>query len=240
VLRKSVDQLSTEGVSTAGIELTGKERSDLERYLDVTRGEILFAKGVVLVEGDAEVYLVPALAQLQGLDLDVLGISVCSVGGTNFAPFVKFLGPQGLNLPFAVLTDFDPASGRSRGETRVAKLLADLGNPAPANTGTPLRQAAAQNGIFLNDHTLEVDLFRCGGNKSMGQTLKELAESKPAVDRAEAWLSDPATLDVPVFLADIEAIGKGRFAQRLATNMGKGACPTYIKEALDYVAARCS
>jgi hypothetical protein len=41
-------------------------------------------------------------------------------------------------------------------------------------------------------------------------------------------------------LSDINAIGKGRFAQRLATNMGKGPCPAYIKEALKYVAARFS
>ena len=27
---------------------------DIERYLDVSRGEVLFAKGVLLVEGDAE------------------------------------------------------------------------------------------------------------------------------------------------------------------------------------------
>lgn len=240
LLRKSADKQSTEGVSTAGVELEAKERLDLERYLDVTRGEVLFAKGVVLVEGDAEAYLIPAFARLQGLDLDALGISVCSVGGTNFAPYVKFLGPEGLNLPFAVLTDFDPTNGSSRGERRVAKLLVSLGKTAPATTGVALLQAAAKHGIFLNAHTLEVDLFKCGRHKSMSRTLIELAESKPAIARAEAWLKDPTTLDVPAFLADINAIGKGRFAQRLATNLKSGPCPAYIKEALDYVAARCS
>lgn len=239
LLRKSTDEQSTEGVSTAGIELDEKERLDLERYLDATRGEILFAKGVVLVEGDAETYLIPAFARLQGLELDALGISVCSVGGTNFAPYVKFLGPAGLNLPFAVLTDFDPTNGGSRGQSRVVKLLVSLGKTTPATTGAALRQAAAANGIFLNDHTLEVDVFKCGRHKSMSRTLIELAESKAATARAEAWLRDPAALDVPAFLADINAIGKGRFAQRLSTNMKTGPCPAYIKEALDYVAARC-
>jgi len=240
LLRKSADKQSTEGVSTAGIELEEHERLDLERYLDVTRGEILFAKGVMLVEGDAEAYLIPAFARLQGLDLDALGISVCSVGGTNFAPYVKFLGPSGLNLPFVVLTDFDPTNSSSRGEKRVAKLLASLGNITSPTTGAALKQAAAQKGIFLNDHTLEVDVFKCGRHKSMGRSLTELAESKSAAARAEAWMKDPATLDVPTFLADINAIGKGRFAQRLATNMKSGPCPAYIKEALGYVAARCS
>ena len=53
-LRKTADGQSTEGVSTADLELDDDEVADIERYLDVTRGEILFAKGVILVEGDAE------------------------------------------------------------------------------------------------------------------------------------------------------------------------------------------
>jgi putative ATP-dependent endonuclease of OLD family len=240
LLKKSADKQSTEAASTAGVEFDEQERLDMERYLDVTRGEILFAKGVMLVEGDAEAYLIPAFAKLQGLDLDALGITVCSVGGTNFAPYVKFLGPAGLNLPFCVLTDFDPTAAFSRGERRVVKLLTTLGNAGPPTTGAALKAAAAQSGIFLNEHTLEVDLFQSGRHKSMGRTLIELAESTVAIDRAKAWAKDPANLSVPVFLADIKAIGKGRVAQRLATNMKAGPCPAYIKEALAYVAARCS
>jgi len=123
---------------------------DLERYLDATRGEIAFSKGVILVEGDAELFLVPAFAaklaepvrnlkkdaeQAQYLEnlaertrklieindeveqliengfvpctLDGAGVSVCSVAGTDFTLYARFLGPDGLNLPFAVITDGD-------------------------------------------------------------------------------------------------------------------------------------
>lgn len=240
LLRKATDSDSTEGVSTAGIDMDERDRTDLERYLDVTRGELLFAKGVVLVEGDAELYLVPALARLRGLDLDALGISICSVGGTNFAPYVKLVGPSGLNIPFVVLTDFDPVTGGGLGEARVSKLLEILGHPAGGVKGDALRKAACARGLFLNAHTLEVDLFTCGRHKSMGRTLIELAESKPAQARAQGWMNDPKTLDVPAFLSDIKTIGKGRFAQRLAANMTKDICPAYIKEALTYVAAHCS
>jgi putative ATP-dependent endonuclease of OLD family len=61
-----------------------------------------------LVEGDAERFLVPAFAEALDIPLDMLGITVCSVGGTNFTPYVKLLGPQGLNIPHATLTDRDP------------------------------------------------------------------------------------------------------------------------------------
>ena len=240
VLLKKAHDGSTEGASTAEIAMDDKTRLDLERYLDVTRGELLFAKGVILVEGDAELYLVPALARLQGIDLDALGISVCSVSGTNFAPYLEFVGPAGLGIPFVVLTDFDPVSGGGLGEARVSKLLEVLGHSVTIKQGAALRKAASAKGLFLNDYTLEVDLFKCGRHKSMGRTLVELAGSKPAVTRAQGWMKDPTTIDIPGFLNDIKAIGKGRFAQRLATNMTGSACPAYIREAFAYVTALCS
>jgi putative ATP-dependent endonuclease of the OLD family len=49
LLRRSADRQSTEAVSTARLELPPETVADLERYLDVTRGEMLFAKGVILV-----------------------------------------------------------------------------------------------------------------------------------------------------------------------------------------------
>ncbi len=55
--RTQVD--GTVGRSTASISLDDDEVDDLTRYLDVTRAEILFARGVILVEGDASL-AVPA------------------------------------------------------------------------------------------------------------------------------------------------------------------------------------
>src|SRR6185436_6093812 len=48
------------GYSSAGAKLTDEEADDLARYLDVTRAEMLFARGVILVEGDAERFIIPA------------------------------------------------------------------------------------------------------------------------------------------------------------------------------------
>jgi putative ATP-dependent endonuclease of OLD family len=242
LLRTSAEGDGSEGVSTAGLELKEEEREDLERYLDVSRGEMLFAKGVLLVEGDAETYLVPALAKLLGHDLDELGVTVCSVAGTNFAPYVKLLGPKGLDMPFAVLTDFDPQDGgKNLGEARILK-LAEFVVPKKELEGKDNLErlaAAREYGLFLNEHTLEVDLFKCGRHKSMCSTISEVTESKKAGERAEVWKEDPATLDVERFLKDIEQIGKGRFAQRLASKITGNRCPAYIKEACDYVVERC-
>jgi putative ATP-dependent endonuclease of OLD family len=187
-------------------------------------------------------FLVPVLGKLIGEDFDKWGFTVCSVSGTNFVPYIKFLGPKGLNVPFAVLTDLDPQDeGRGLGEERVLNLLSEIMDKEEfeRRNATELLRLAPQEGFFLNDYTFEVDLFRCGRHKSICRTLIELSDNKAARKRAEGWMETPAGLDVERFLDDITAIGKGRFAQRLATRIKGNKCPSYIKDAIQYVVSRC-
>lgn len=66
LLLKDVPDEGTIGRSTAALDLTEADVDDLARYLDVTRAEMLFARGVILVEGDAERFLIPAFALDEG------------------------------------------------------------------------------------------------------------------------------------------------------------------------------
>ncbi len=241
LLRKAEDGLSTEAKSTAEVELDEKDVADLERYLDVTRGEIVFSRAVLLVEGDSECFVVPVLARLIGHDLDELGISVCSVSGTNFAPYIKFLGNDGLGIPFAVITDYDPVeNGGGLGFNRVEALL-DLitGAKSDFEDDELLLNEAEAKGIFLNEYTFEVDLFECGHHKSLCSTLSELTTNGAAKKRAAAWKEEPDSLDPVQMLKDIDAIAKGRFAQRLASQLKGDLCPKYIRDAVTFLAAKC-
>lgn len=243
VLRSTGSPNETTARSTLGAGLTTTEVDDLERYLDVTRGELLFSKGVIFVEGEAETYLVPAFAKVLGFDLDELGISVCSVAGTNFRPFVKLLGKGSLDMPFAIITDEDPIQGRTcLAHNRVNKLLNVLVKKyIYAGTTKAMFEGAKANGVFVTSHTLEVALFKCGRHSSTTKTLEELSVNSKLRERAKAWRDDPASLDTGKLLADIESIGKGRFAQRLAGRIAKTkskACPGSVKEAIAYVAER--
>lgn len=245
LLRKAASGDYTEAVSTASLVLSDKDVADLERYLDVTRGEMLFAKGVLLVEGEAEEYVIPVLGKLLGYDFDELGITVCNIRGTNFLPYVKLLGPDGLNVPFAVLTDLDPqADGTRLGDARTVKILKSLMSSAEfaRYSRKQLLALAPSRGVFLNQHTFEIDLFKSGRHKSMCSTLSELTDVSTAKARAAAWKAAPSRLDENQFLRDIEHVSKGRFAQRLAVRIGAFSgkqCPSYIKEAMTFVAARC-
>ena len=240
LLRRDEDN-STVGVSGCESELSDDERDDIERYLDVARAEGLFSRAILLVEGDAEKFLVPVLAARAGYDLDSLGISTCSVSGTNFVPYVKFFGPQGLNIPIAVLTDFDPLDGGgSLGQDRVAnQVLPALldGDALPAKRAGRLALAEA-NGVFLNQHTFEVDLVRCGYFQSTARAMEDLCTVEAAVERAKERASKKTLDDEARFLRDIAYVGKGRFAQRLAAYIAKSKCtqcPEYILKALKHV-----
>jgi putative ATP-dependent endonuclease of the OLD family len=237
MLRKCSDG-STEGYSTVGLGLKPQHVADLERYLDVTRGEMLFGRAVILVEGDAELYLVPVLAKLAGVDFEQLGVTVCSVGGTNFEPYVRLLSAGGLNVPLAVVTDGDPdPDGGSAGLDRIRNLLSVLTDAADLDEkeDEEVVTLARAHGLFLGEHTFEIDLFKSGRHNSMCATLAELTESGAAEKRAGGWKAAPETLDAGRFLRDIEAIGKGRFAQRLATHINKDKCPQYIRDAVSFI-----
>lgn len=252
VLRSDAATAQTEAVSTARLKLTDEDVSDLERYIDVNRGEILFARGVILVEGDAEKYLVPVLAAKQGIDLDELGISVCSIGGTNFAPYLKLLGPRGLNTPAAALTDMDPRPPKEDGTPRtslgpsrvVDQMLPYVLDEATreANDFEMLLALADKHGVCLNAHTFEVDLFHCGLHAAFAKAIEDVGASDKAVERMKGWAAKPKSLDTSQFLKDIEAIGKGRFAQRIASAIAASddkSCPPYILSGLEYVASKC-
>lgn len=83
----------------------------LERYLDATKANLFFAKGVVVVEGPAEELLLPTIAKLLGYDFTEYGISIINVRGTGLSRFSKIFqrkeGSQHLNIKVACLMDRD-------------------------------------------------------------------------------------------------------------------------------------
>lgn len=82
----------------------------LEKFLDVTKSNLFFAKGVILVEGWAEEILIPSLAKAIGIDLTAKGVSVVNIGNVGFDHYSKiFLRKNApfMDIPVAVVTDCD-------------------------------------------------------------------------------------------------------------------------------------
>lgn len=239
--------------SLSGLELAEHEVADLERYLDVTRAEMLFARGLIFVEGIAEEFLIPAFAAFEmqrrglGLSLDELGITVCSVAGTDFAPYWRITSEDGWNIPRVVLTDGDPDDkGALAGLARGARLLDDQDEIQKAKSDQPDDVAAVKKslraaGIFVGEQTLELDLVASLA-KEMKESFVELVGARrkktvgrfnDAVDNYSAGIADAGRTLIEVLEQNV---GKGRFAQRLASKItALHEPPNHIKKALSRI-----
>lgn len=85
----------------------------LERFLDATKANLFFARGVMVVEGDAENIILPTLARLIGNDLQQYGVSVVNVGGVGLSRYARVFQREDpandgvLDIPVACVTDMD-------------------------------------------------------------------------------------------------------------------------------------
>jgi putative ATP-dependent endonuclease of OLD family len=239
LLREDPDEGSTVVTSAAEVDLTKDDEDDLQRYIDVTRGELFFARGIIFVEGDAERFLIPAYAAAIGIDLDALGVTICSIAGANFLPYVKLIGPNALGIPFIIITDRDPQDGKAPlAYSRVRNILAEwLDEEDLEEDIEDLFEQAAMDGIFVNDRTLEVELFKAGMGPAMAAVLERHADTWGKTRQAlmEKWLDDSTSLDEAKLLMWVEEVSKGRFAQVLAGQASAAHCPDYIKRALEHV-----
>lgn len=85
----------------------------LKRFLDVTKANLFFARGIVIVEGDAENILLPTLASLLRRDFTEYGVSVVNVGGVGLRRYARIFQRKDterdgqIDVPVACVTDMD-------------------------------------------------------------------------------------------------------------------------------------
>ncbi|MGV4072445.1 ATP-dependent nuclease [Citrobacter freundii] len=239
----------TQAFSLAGLPVSSDELDDIERYLTATRAELLFAKGVIFVEGDAEEVLIPGFAEAMGFNLDELGITVCSVAGVNFEPYVKLAGSLGIRI--AVITDWDPLDGSKPplGKARAISIWDAICSVRPDRYKLSAENRAwfvdkgfeecrdvwKPVGIFLSSQTFEVSVANTPSLKdALLNILDEQGFGSLRSSRIASWRAgqnpDPAQL-----LAMISDIGKGRLAAKLKKKASGLAPPEYIAAAIQYV-----
>ena len=83
----------------------------LERFIDTTKANLFFAKGVIFVEGWAEELLLPTFAKKLGYDLTQKQISVVNIANTAFLRYVKIfqreVQNENIGINVSVITDLD-------------------------------------------------------------------------------------------------------------------------------------
>lgn len=215
-------------------DLTPEETADLDRYLDTSRAEFLFAKAVVLVEGIADVYILRSIAERLGFDLDAWGVVVASVQGTDFGPYRKLLGPTGFDIPHVVVTDGDQdvkvalsglvraarLIGGADGAALEAKVVAFRGGDTTVDPEA-LYSEAARAGIYVGQHTLEVDMCPLLGTElatAIAFLLTPEATTDPG-QRVNDLLSNNTPDNRHSLLLAVDNVSKGRLGQRVANEI---------------------
>ncbi|QCJ42589.1 ATP-dependent endonuclease [Bacillus sp. S3] len=101
-----------------GEEYTKLDSSDykfLERFLDSTKANLFFARGVIFVEGDAENLLLPVIAEIIDRPLHKYGVSIVNIGNTAFKRYANIYKRSdewlakfsALEMPVSIVTDVD-------------------------------------------------------------------------------------------------------------------------------------
>lgn len=171
-------------------ELSTGDYRFLDRFLDVTKANLFFSRGLLIVEGDGESILLPTIASLVGRDLTEHGVSVVNVGGTGLRRYARILQRRNpdegqLQIPTACLADMDVMpdcapqilglvadddDAKWTSSTRRWKAVRDFGaNPEEQAAALFARRDKLGEGdgqnvaTFIADHwTLEYDLAACG------------------------------------------------------------------------------
>jgi putative ATP-dependent endonuclease of the OLD family len=163
----------------------------LSRFLDVTKANLFFARGVLIVEGPAEELLLPALAEACGRSFTANGISVVNVGSVGlfrYARIFQSLTGTDVPIPVACVTDRDIVpNGVTYIQGRLDKEKAGVPLPKRRKTHsnrkeedfTPEevaahvkarvdRAAGGNTKVFVSDKwTLEYDLLTSGCRDAM-------------------------------------------------------------------------
>jgi putative ATP-dependent endonuclease of OLD family len=123
----------------------------LRRFLDATKANLFFARGLIIVEGDGEHLLLPAIAEKLGRPLSRHGVSIVNVGHRGLFRYSRILQRKAgaaVAVPVALIPDRDipPAEAKKLvGErltedqlteveiaARLATLSRDIGDPVDA------------------------------------------------------------------------------------------------------------
>ena len=228
-------------------EMDDKEVRRVERYLDAVRSTLLFAKGVLLVEGDAELIMIPAMLKaVFGVTPDELGFSVISMSSAFFEHVATLFSEQRIQRPCAILTDGDIAlydlpedpdqDAEEDAHSRAAQVSGQL------RRAVLEAQAATNDWVapFFASHTFEADFLEAGNAHEVIETLTEIYVNAGAIKQSEELLlSGDLAVSGREVLRLAAKEGKGWFAVLLAEHLSPWTTiPSYILQAIAFACHR--
>ncbi|CAB3919329.1 hypothetical protein LMG1864_05269 [Achromobacter ruhlandii] len=233
---------SHSSVPSACNDLSDDDIADLERYLDATKSALLFARKVILVEGPAELLLIPALVkEVLGRDLDREGITVVPIYGVHFDIYAKLFSKSGLPKKCAIIADGD-LTPSDASDSDLDQEEAPFQKPDLAQLENEFVR------VFSNATTFERAVTMRGNIEMFEMAAKSLGAVSVARQlrswRKEWVLLDPGSDEAKKIaekcrhkvLSTAKRYGKARFAQVAARHIASAtSIPSYIQRAVDWL-----
>lgn len=239
-----VHKAQTFPLAAGKTKLNRTDYSFLRRFIDATKANLFFARGVMMVEGPAEAILVPAIAEMCGRSFSKHGVSMVNVGHTGLYHYARILQREGagpeIPIPVVCMTDRDivpdvaktyvakPAKGK-RFDSDYSK-----SEMAEAVQRKKERAEGGKTIVCVSDRwTLEFDLALHGCAKLMHLAICLAAKAKSRDERLEEADETSTLAEAELSWTSLE--GAGHTQEELAAIIYK---PLQEKEASKAIAAQ--
>jgi len=218
----------------------------VERYLDAIRSNLLFARSVILVEGDAEEILIPVLLKkVLGLSLDEIGISLVNIRSTGFENIAMLFDNQRVKKRCSIITDLDEAFFDTTILPTDSEAYKKKKEKALGSQETGVARKGRLDDFCLNNpwistfyanHTFEVDFIQSSNSHYLKGIVGDVYTQQATMDTATTELS---STDIAISgsraLTMANYQGKGWFALTLGKVIDfKVVIPEYILDAIKF------
>lgn len=237
----------------------------LRRFLDATKANLFFARALVVVEGDGENLLLPAIAEKLGRPLSSHGVSLVNVGHRGLFRYSRIFQRkigEAVPVPVALIADRDIPPKEAKGVVGKRMTEDELGGDAIEKHIRSLRRDAGDPvEVFIaGSWTLEFDLALQPSLAADVHQAVQLARTnsrnpvrlarvrKKAGDTFAAWQAEGRSaieIAVRIYQPVLEKkASKAEVAEQLAAILRtrtdapeamRAILPPYLVQAIDYV-----
>lgn len=202
----------------------------IERYLDAKRSPLLFSKGVLLVEGDAEEIMIPNLFKNRfGISLDEIGIGLINIGSTSFEYVASLFGPERIKRRCSIITDMDKQAVpeftiNEQNESIKSKLYKAEAEKKGLERKDKLLRLFTDNewvGLFFAETTFEFEFAR--------KEYSLYSDSVALIKKQEAVITEWQNI-----ISGEDELKRNERILKLANDVGKGWLATILSEQIQH------
>lgn len=214
------------------LKLKNENLKYLQKFLDVTKSQLFFANGVILVEGISEALLIPIFSKImekkykKDYDIERKGIEVVNIEGVAFEHFAKLFNDKngkGLKCNCAIITDNDEGTKGAEKRVEETKKLKN------ENLKATFARKTFEYELFIHnsDNKSLLGAFR----EVHSKLYPKLIEIENTEEQAKFFVKKIASNK-----------SKSKFAYALALKLEENSegfkVPDYIEEAIKFVTGK--